>query len=404
MLTRIAFRNIFRNRRRTLITMMVLVFGVVALMLFGGYKEINFWGIREGASRARFGHIQIYARGFADADSQRPLARGLRGIETLRREVERDPRVELTAAQISIMGLISNGDKSEAFLATAVEPSKDAKMPAQRMTSGAFLTDNDPDTVIIGDALAKSMNSRVGDVLTLMTTTANGSLNAVDVRVAGIFFTGMKEYDERAIKIPLKAAQQLLQTDKVEKLLVVLRKTEDTEAVKRDLGRRFEQSGSALEMRTWSELAGFYHQVVLLFNGIFGFLGAVIGAIVVLSVANTIMMSAFERTREIGTLMAIGTERSLIWSVFLLEGLFVGVLGGLIGLAVGGGLALVINHVHIELPPPPGYTSGYKLQIMLNASIVITAFLLAACTATISSVVPAFKACRLRIVEALGHI
>jgi putative ABC transport system permease protein len=214
----------------------------------------------------------------------------------------------------------------------------------------------------------------------------------------------MKEYDERAIKIPLPAAQRLLQTDKIEKLLVVLRKTDDTEAVKRDLGALFVSAQGNFEMRTWWELAGFYHQVVMLYNGIFGFLGAVIAVIVVLSVANTILMSAFERTREIGTLMAIGTERSRIWKIFLLEGLFVGVIGGLAGLALGGGIALLINNVHIELPPPPGYTSGYRLQIMLNATIVITSFLLAACTATISSVVPAFKASRLRIVDALGHI
>lgn len=404
MLIRIAFRNIFRNRRRTLITLLVLVFGVVALMMFGGYKEISFWGIREGAARARFGHLQIYAEGFAQADSQRPLARGLRGIDHLRREIERDPRVEMTAAQISMMGLISNGDKSEAFLATAVEPSRDRAMPAQRITAGAYLTDREPDTIIIGDALAQSMKANVGDTLTLMTTTANGSLNALDVRIAGIFSTGVKEYDERAIKIPLPAAQRLLQTDKVEKLLVVLHKTEDTEGMKRDLQALFARQGAKLEMRTWSELAGFYHQVVMLYNGIFGFLGAVIAVIAVLSVANTILMSAFERVREIGTLMAIGTERSRIWSIFLLEGLFVGILGGLAGLAAGGSLALFINHVHIELPPPPGYTSGYRLQIMLNASILITAFLQAACTATISSALPAFKASRLRIVDALGHI
>jgi putative ABC transport system permease protein len=404
MLTRIAFRNIFRNRRRTLITGMVLVFGVVAMMMFGGYKEINFWGIREGAARARFGHLQIYAEGYAQADSQRPLARGLRNIGGLRREIESDPRVEMTAAQISMMGLISNGDKSEAFLATAVEPALDRKMPAQRMIAGSFLNDSDADSVVVGEALAKSMKAGVGDTLTLMTTTANGSLNALDVRVAGVFSTGMKEYDERAIKIPLSSAQRLLQTDKIEKLLVVLRNTDDTEAVKRDLEARFARHGQRFEMRTWSELAGFYHQVVMLYNGIFGFLGAVIAVIVVLSVANTILMSAFERTREIGTLMAIGTERSRIWNIFLLEGLLLGVLGGLAGLALGGCLALVINHVHIELPPPPGYTSGYRLQIMLNATIVISAFLLAACTATISSVVPAFKASRLRIVDALGHI
>ncbi len=404
MLAKIAFRNIFRNRRRTLITTLVLVFGVVAMMMFGGYKEVNFWGIREGAARAQFGHLQIYAQGFSQADSERPLSRGLRHIEGLRSQIERDPRVEMTAAQISLMGLISNGDKSEAFLATAVEPARDRKMPAQRMTAGAYLADDEPDTAIVGDALAKSMRVSPGDTLTLMATTANGSLNALDVRIAGIFSTGVKEYDQRAIKIPLAAAQRLLQTDKIEKLLVVLRHTEDTDLVKNDLAARFARQGDRYEMRTWSDLAGFYHQVVMLYNGIFGFLGAVISVIVVLSVANTILMSAFERTREIGTLMAIGTERSRIWNIFLLEGLFVGVLGGLAGLAVGGALGALINHVHIELPPPPGYTSGYRLQIMLNASILTTAFLLAASTATISSVVPAFKASRMRIVDALGHI
>jgi putative ABC transport system permease protein len=383
---------------------MVLVFGVVALMMFGGYKEINFWGIREGAARARFGHVQIYAQGYHQADSQRPLARGLENIDDLRHEIERDPRVEMTAAQISLMGLISNGDKSEAFIATAVEPAKDQAMPAQRMVSGSYFTEGEQDAVIVGDALARAMKASTGDILTLMTTTANGSLNALDVRVAGIFSTGMKEYDERAIKIPLVSAQRLLQTSKIEKLLVVLRNTDDTDAMKQDLAAMFVRRGENFEMRTWSELAGFYHQVVMLYNGIFGFLGMVIAVIVVLSVANTILMSAFERTREIGTLMAIGTERSRIWNIFLLEGLFVGVLGGAAGLAIGGGLALLINNVHIELPPPPGYTSGYRLQIMLNASIVLTAFLLAACTATVSSVVPAFKASRQRIVDALGHI
>ncbi len=403
MLTAIAFRNLFRNRRRTLITSMVLVFGVVAMLMFGGYKEISFWGIREGAARAQYGHLQIYAPGYSSDDSQRPLARGLRHIEGLRREIERDPRVEMTAEQISLMGLVSNGDKSEAFLATAVEPSRDRKMPAQKIISGAYLSDSARDSIIIGDLLAKSMRARVGDTLTLMATTANGSLNALDVQVAGIFSTGTKEYDERAIKLPLTAAQRLLQTDKVEKLLVILRETSATDAVKNDLASRFARNGPRYEIRTWMDLAGFYRQVVMLYNGIFGFLGAVISVIVILSVANTVMMSAFERTREIGTLMAIGTDRWMIRRIFLLEGFFVGIMGGLAGLALGGGMALLINHVHIELPPPPGYTSGYRLQIMLNSSIVITAFLLATCTATLSSLAPAWKASRLRIVEALGH-
>jgi putative ABC transport system permease protein len=157
-------------------------------------------------------------------------------------------------------------------------------------------------------------------------------------------------------------------------------------------------------MRNWSQLATFYHQVVLLYNGIFGFLGIVVFAIVVLSVANTVMMSIFERTREIGTLMAIGTKRSRVWSLFLLEGLFVGILGGCLGLLVGSAIGQLINQAHIQLPPPPGYTRGYPLQIMFKSSNLTTAFLLSVITATLASILPALKASRLRIVDALGHI
>lgn len=404
MLSKVAFRNIFRNTRRSSITLLVLVFGVTALILFGGYKEISFYGIREGFIRGRLAHLQIYQRGYLNGESSKPLEIALDNVQGLRKIIEQDPRVEMTAAQISLMGLVTNGEKSEAFIATAVEPVKDKAMPAQRIVSGKFLSDKDRDEVFIGEPLARSLKVKAGDYLTLMTTTLSGSLNGMDVRISGVFSTGMKEYDERAIKIPLAAAQKLLHTTKVEKLLVMLKDTKDTAAVQRDLGALFTSKHLPLELRNWSDLATYYHQVVMLYNGIFGFLGLVVFAIVVLSVANTIMMSAFERTREIGTMMAIGTERRQVLAVFLLEGLFVGILGGVSGLLFGGGLAEAINHAHLQLPPPPGYTEGVPFRIMLNASILEVAFALAAATATVASIFPALKASRMKIVDALGHI
>ncbi len=404
MLAKIAFRNIFRNRRRSLITLLVMTFGATALILFGGYKERSFFGLRETTIRNRLGHLQIFKKGYFDSESQKPLQYGLDNIEQIRRVIEADPRVQTTAAQITLMGLVSNGEKSETFLATAVEPARDNLMRAQWMVAGQFLSDKETDGIIVGEGLARSMNVRPGDYLTLMTTTVTGSLNAMDVRVVGTFITGVKEYDDRAVKISLASAQQLLHTRKVEKLLVTLKNTEQTASVESDLRAVFMNRGWPLEMRNWSQLATFYHQVVLLYNGIFGFLGIVVFAIVVLSVANTIMMSIFERTREIGTLMAIGTKRSRVWSLFLLEGLFVGILGGCLGLLVGSAIGQLINQAHIQLPPPPGYTRGYPLQIMFKLSILTTAFVLSVITATMSSVFPALKASRLKIVDALGHI
>lgn len=400
MLIKIAFRNILRNRRRSAITLLVIVFGSVGLILFGGYKARTFFGLRESTIRNRLGHLQIFKKGYSTSESQKPLAYALDDVDAVRRSVERDPRVKMTAAQITLMGLVSNGEKSETFLATAVEPEKDRLMQSQRVTAGASLTNHEPDAALIGAGLAKSMHVKPGDYLTLMTTTVAGSLNAMDVRVAGIFMTGVKEYDDRAVKLPIAGAQQLLQTKKVEKLLVFLNNTDDTAAVHADLAK----SLRGVEFKEWSELASYYHQVVALYNGIFGFLGFIVFGIVIFSVANTILMSVFERTREIGTLMAIGTTRARLWRMFLAEGFSIGVIGCVLGLTAGVALAFVINHGNVMLPPPPGYTVGYRLEIMMQPSVLIPAALIAIVTATLSSIVPAFKASRMKIVDALGHI
>ena len=124
---KIALRNIFRNRRRSAITLAVIVFGAVGLILFGGYKAVTFRGLRESTIR-RIGHLQVFKAGSAKAESAKPLEYGLENAAALRKEIERDPRVRTTAAQITLMGLVSNGEKSETFLAPAVEPDKDRAM------------------------------------------------------------------------------------------------------------------------------------------------------------------------------------------------------------------------------------------------------------------------------------
>ncbi|HEU4521898.1 MAG TPA: FtsX-like permease family protein [Thermoanaerobaculia bacterium] len=404
MLIRLALRNILRNRRRSAITLAVITFGVVGLILFGGYKAITFHNLRESTIRGRLGHLQVYHLGYTTTESQKPLEYGLDDVQALRAEIERDRRVRMTAAQIGLTGLISNGERSETFIATAVEPENERAMSGHRIVSGEQLPLDEADAVIIGRGLAASMNVSPGDFLTLMTTTVSGSLNAADVRVAGIFTSGVKELDARAIKIPLPAAQQLLQTSKVEKLLVFLHDTEDTAAVRSDLEKVFASNGWALETKTWIDLASFYHQVVLLYNGIFGFLGLVIFGVVIFSVANTILMSVLERTREIGTLMAIGTTRSRVARMFLLEGFLTGTVGGVIALLAAAIVAFVINSSDFTLPPPPGYSVGYQLRILLQPSILVTGFAIAVVTSTLSSIVPAMKAARLTIVDALGHI
>src|ERR1700690_2794547 len=174
MLTIIALRNILRNRRRSGITLMAIVFGAVGLILFGGYKAITFRSLRESTIHNRLGHLQVGKRGFAAAQSPGPLEFGLTDPATVRKAIERDPRVEMTAAQITLMGLISNGDRSETFIGTAVEPEKDRQMARQRFLAGGDLPAGESDAAIIGKGLAAAMHAKPGDYLTIMTTTVGG--------------------------------------------------------------------------------------------------------------------------------------------------------------------------------------------------------------------------------------
>jgi putative ABC transport system permease protein len=293
-----------------------------------------------------------------------------------------------------------------AFLGRGVEPEKELKLAdfAIDVDQGKFLgetPENKLETeVILAKGLAKSLKAKIGDYLTIMTTTSKGALNAMDIKVAGIYSTGIPEYDERALMINLQAAQQLLSTTKVTKLVVVLDETEKTEVVAAAIEKLFPD----IRAKRWSELATFYNSVVLLYNAIFGFLGFIIFVIVILSSSNTMMMSIFERTREIGTQLAMGTSRARLLVNFLYEGLIIGILGSLIGLLTAFVLGTIINHAGVTMPAPPGSTRGYPLLIDNVLIIYIGVFILIATTTVVSTIIPALKASRLKIVDALGHI
>jgi putative ABC transport system permease protein len=400
----IAFRNVFRNTRRTTLTLLVISFGAAALILSGGFFAYNFSGLRESTIRNGIGHLQVVTARYLEAGEERPLQNGIEGHAELQRWLAARPHVTATTAQIDFVGLISNGEKSEAFLGSGVDPARERAMGfSLNLKQGTPLgAEND---VLLGVGLAASLKARTGDVLTLMGTTTDGALNAVDVRVAGLYATGIKEFDARALKVSLPTAQRLLDTERVTKVIVRLDETSRTEEMRAALlAAGLGPHGQGLALRSWRDLASFYKQVVLLYNAIFLFLGVIIFILVVLSSSNTMMMSVFERVREIGTLMAFGTRRRQVLAIFVLEGAVLGVLGGLCGLAVSYGLIQAINHAGLTMPPPPSFSTGFPLLIKLVPGLFAGVFFLIVAMLTASAVLPAWRGARLRIVDALGHV
>ena len=401
---RIAVRNVFRNPRRTSFTLLVIVFGAVSLILAGGFVAFNFEGLRELTIRNGLGHLQVFTNKYLNGHEERPLQLGIENAAALQTWLEKQPHVVASAPEIEFVGLISNGDKSEAFLGRGIDAARQQSLgfnTNMRKGRPVNASSGEPEAVL-ATGLAETMNAKVGDGLTLLGTTTNGALNAIDVKVVGIFSTGIKEFDARALKVGVPTAQRLLDTTRVTKVIVRLDDTRNTELVRAALAGSLAKQG--LGVKTWRELAGFYKQVVMLYSSIFLFLGVIIVILVVLSSSNTMMMTVFERVQEIGTLMALGTRRRHIVLIFLLEGLVIGCLGGLLGWVAGYAAMTGVNAAGITMPPPPSFDRGIALRVNFVPQLYVAVLALVTITLVISAIVPSIRAARLRIVDALRHV
>lgn len=398
---RFAWLNTRRNRRRSLITVAIAALGTAGILLAGGFALYTYESLAEASARTT-GHLVIGTAAQFDGDEDVPLQHGLDGAPELSRQLLADPAVRQVLPRVDFSGLISNGDKSTVMMATGIDPDAEfgIKGPFLTIKAGQVLTGDQRQAVMLGEGLARSLKAEPGSGLTLLAATTEGVLNAMDVTVQGIFSTGIPDIDQRLVYTDVGTAQRLLVTERVSSLGVFLDRMDATAPAKTRLaGLRPE-----LTVRDWIDQAPFYRSVRALYNRIFGALGLIIAVIVVFVVTNAMAMAIVERTREIGTLRALGTQPGQLTVSFALEGLVLGGLGALLGalvaLAVSGGLLVF----PVDMPPPPGRSVGYPLQITMDPLLYL--FTLGAMTtlATVASALVARRAVRRPIVDALAHV
>ncbi|MBN1271953.1 MAG: ABC transporter permease [Candidatus Aminicenantes bacterium] len=403
---KIGLRNLFRQKRRTVISLMVIIFGVGILLLTLGHSRYISWGLREMTIHSETGHLQVFHRKFYEGDEETFLQFGLEDYGKMRLEIGRLEGVALVLARVELMGLISNGEKSVACIGQAVEPELEKQLRQRARLSDdmfdPFLAVDNMEVIALGKELASSLNVRRGDFVTLMVTTANGALNAMDLQVAGTFSGFSPEYEARAILMPLQTASILLNTKKVRNLIVALEETSLTESMAGRVNRLLQEKGYQTTVREWPELAVYYKKVKQFYNQITGFLSLALFLIILFSTSNTIIMAVMERTREIGTLLSLGTSRFQVFKSFLFEGFFIGLFGGILSLLFALAVSFFINRLQIILPPAPGQTSGYPLLIRNEWVFFAWVFLATIIVSTLSSFLPALRVTRLKIIKALS--
>jgi putative ABC transport system permease protein len=398
-----AWKNVMRNRRRSLTAMLITALGTAAVLASGGFALFTYESLEEMTARDT-GHVVVaHARGF-EGDEDVPLQHGLADAAALADKFAALPEVRAVAPRVQFSGLISNGDKSSVFVGSGVVPEIDFRLrgPQMTFTAGQPPATNAPaPEVVIGNELAQMMKAKVGSSLTLLATTTEGNLNAVDVdgqrhrqrrrarhrQAPGAGRPGFGA--EAAAQRQGRHAGHLPQGNR---------------RYRSRCAARVREMQPGLAVKTWRDLAVFYTAVRALYNRIFGILGVIMICIVLFAMSNTLGMAVVERTREIGTLRAIGTLPSEIVRNFVLEGMVIGGTGATVGMLLAGIATFVLLFAGIEMPPPPGRSAGYPLFLSFSplhyAAVTLVVVTLAGCAAWVVS----SRAANKPVTEALAHV
>jgi putative ABC transport system permease protein len=406
---KLASRNVLRNKRRSLATLLAIGVGFAAITLFYGYMSNVYSGLRTSAIQGEgLGHLTIYKSGWLEKGKTDP-ERYMFSPEEIQRILglmKSEPDVVLATPQLQISGLASNGDVPTIFLAQGVIP-QDVKIINGgwrdfRPVNGEALNDDKPYGVEIAQDMAKYLNLQAGKDGVLMTTTLSGQMNAMDMQVAGVFDSGSDATNDKYMRVTFEMAQSLYDTKSADKIIVLLNDWRKTEAMRSILRMKLAHAGIDCELRTWNELSLFYSKVRQMFDMIFLFIFCIVLVIVVMSVINTMGMAVLERTREIGTLRALGLKQRGVSFLFALEGGLLGLLGSLLGVALHLTVWTVIKTYPITYTPP-NISSPVPLTVGLVPGALVAMLLCMIVLSLGAAITPARHAAKQNVVSALGH-
>jgi putative ABC transport system permease protein len=396
----LALRNVLRHRLRSAMTLAAIVVAVAGLILSGGFVEDIFLQLGEAVIHSQSGHLQVAKKGYFTEGSRQPERYLIADPATLGRRVGALEGIDDVMARLSFSGLINNGRTDLPISGEGIEPEREARLGTYlRLKAGRQLAATDRYGMLVGAGVAQSLQLAPKDRATLLVGTPDGAMNVLEFEVVGVFESFSKDYDARMVKVPLAAARELLNTNGANLLVVTLKKTEDTDRVA--AAARSLLSGEDYAVMQWQVLNDFYSKTVALYDRQLGVLRLIVMLMVLLSVTNTVNMTVYERTGEVGTMRAMGNRRSFVFSLLMTESVLLGLIGALIGVAFGVGLAKLISAIGIPMPPPPNSNLGYSAHILVQPWVVGSAFLVGSLATMAACVLPALRASRIPVVDAL---
>ena len=465
LILKIAFRNIFRNTRRSVTTLSTIAIGAAAVLVFGAYVTYIEYGVQTNAVQ-RTGHFQVFRNGYFNFGAAAPGAWGIDNYENVLKLIKSDAvlkplSVVVTPIQ-SLSGIAGNfeSNTSKTFFGVGFVPSERYHMKqwneygtGSQGLRRSGLKDDDFSEGITGIGLVRilglcdrlhlddcpkaphladgtegaaesapsvdlgelsqrdksaSAHSDTEPTVDLLAATSGGAPNVVSLQIKHVELQPLKELDDNYIGMNIGLAQNLIYgrgEHKATGIIVQLNRTEDMKSARARLLSLFKEYSLDLELRDFTELNPQYNQIIALFGSIFSFISVIICIVVLFTVTNAMGMSVIERTGEIGTTRAMGVRRQGIRWQFLVEGALLGVIGATVGVGFAYLAAYGINHSALTWTPP-GQAAPVPLRLYMAGaySLIAVTWTGLLAVSALAGLIPANRAARMTVVDALRHV
>ena len=405
---KMAWRNMWRNWRRTAIALVAIVLGLVLLIFFDGFIQGSDQAIFGNAVKIYGGNLQVHAPGYRDKVRRLPLL-PLADADAVVAAATARPEVVAAAKRINTGGVVLSGDKSLPVTITAVEPAVEAPLSLQAasIAEGRYLMEEEGDAILIGRGLADRLGLKVGDRTTLLGHSKHATLRQRTMTVVGIYDVGAPDLEKSMVFITLPEAQSLYNLrDQVTEVAIVLEDVNQEVAVLPNL----QQALTGYEVDSWKTLKPEFTETMSTKSTFTNLIGLIVVMIASIGILNLQLMAVFERTREMGVLAAMGMKGRQIMGLFLLEGTLIGLIGAVVGCLLAVGLLAAVTAAGgIDLSFAAGmgdimallgnrlYPATTPASVLVRGGIVVV-------IAALASLYPAWQASRKEPAAALHHV
>ena len=403
-LYKLAWRNLNRNRRRSILSALAISLGLALLLLIAGIIRGEMEGSLAKTIQLFSGHVQIRSVNYVEGKSSLKWADLIEDpqavIAKLEGTAELKDLIVTMSPRLYASAIVSSGDSSIGVQLMGVDPQSAANTPfIEGLTAGNFLSADEDSGIVIGQLLADRLKVGVGDQVNLLANTSNGDVNEQPFTIRGLYSTHTPSYDENTIFMPLEKAQAITSTQNHASAIFMLLKDRE-----QSLPVATAIQGVEFQAVTWQDLNQLLLETENLANSYMIIIYLIVLAVTATVIVNTLIMAVFERTREIGILAAIGMKARKIMALFLAEaslmaagGVAFGILLGLLANLYFGKIGFGIGDMGIE----GGLLLGDRIYAMLNSTDIINLSILALVVTMVASLFPALTAARLEPVDAL---